>query len=289
MPKKRSEIWNHFTSEDNRAAKCGYCHKILSLVGGSTGNLMRHLRLKHPDLDIQFGQGIILEQQQLESGSLSPKAEISIAEILISKLGSCSSTTFDLDVGENTKNYCKPWSLQYSMSNSEGERKKVGDDSDVVECMSSQQSQDVKASHHSQVSSLRKRKLESTSGKDTTSVRTSMAYEDLVKLVCSNSKGNSTDDNFDLVGRNVAMKLRTMEATQKAIAERLIGEILFQGQMEMLAINTTITTPNTNNMTTSTPLRSIVINAASSLQARRETPDPQKTTYIITPHDNSES
>ncbi|XP_046396529.1 uncharacterized protein LOC124163580 isoform X2 [Ischnura elegans] len=244
MPKKRSEIWNHFTSEDNRAAKCGYCHKILSLVGGSTGNLMRHLRLKHPDLDIQFGQGIILEQQQLESGSLSPKAEISIA---------------------------------------------VGDDSDVVECMSSQQSQDVKASHHSQVSSLRKRKLESTSGKDTTSVRTSMAYEDLVKLVCSNSKGNSTDDNFDLVGRNVAMKLRTMEATQKAIAERLIGEILFQGQMEMLAINTTITTPNTNNMTTSTPLRSIVINAASSLQARRETPDPQKTTYIITPHDNSES
>ncbi|XP_071450961.1 uncharacterized protein [Hetaerina americana] len=180
-----------------------------------------------------------------------------------------------------------PSGIEYIIEASE--HKQMGDEN-VVECITSQ-SHETKPSLQAALSAVQKRKLVGSSPeRESSSAKTSVAYEDLVKIVCSNSRqGCSGDDNFDLVGKNVAMKLRNMESTQKAIAERLIGEILFQGQMEMLAVNTTITTPNTNNMTTTTPLRSIVINAASALQARRDAQESTKTTYIIAPHESAES
>ncbi|XP_073973000.1 E3 SUMO-protein ligase ZBED1-like [Rhodnius prolixus] len=47
MP-KRSEIWNHFNSIDSVKAKCRYCHEIVSFTSGSTSNLFRHMKRKHP-------------------------------------------------------------------------------------------------------------------------------------------------------------------------------------------------------------------------------------------------
>lgn len=50
MPKSRktSEIWNHFSEQGNEKAECNYCKTKLSVLKGSTGNLTRHMRLKHP-------------------------------------------------------------------------------------------------------------------------------------------------------------------------------------------------------------------------------------------------
>lgn len=40
-------------------------------------------------------------------------------------------------------------------------------------------------------------------------------------------------EECNIIGNLVAVKLRSMEKGQKLIAEKLISEILFQGQMEM--------------------------------------------------------
>lgn len=45
---------------------------------------------------------------------------------------------------------------------------------------------------------------------------------------------NSTaEQECNIIGNLVAVKLRSMQKEQKLIAEKLISEILFQGQMEM--------------------------------------------------------
>lgn len=47
-PRKRSEIWNHFTDLQKSKAKSGYCNKILSITSGSFGNLSHHIKIVHP-------------------------------------------------------------------------------------------------------------------------------------------------------------------------------------------------------------------------------------------------
>lgn len=38
-PCKKSDMWNHFSEVENNKSKRGYCNKILSIAGGSFGNL----------------------------------------------------------------------------------------------------------------------------------------------------------------------------------------------------------------------------------------------------------
>lgn len=53
MPKESSELWYHFNKKEANRAECSYCKSILSLAGGSTGNLRRHLKNKHPTIPIE--------------------------------------------------------------------------------------------------------------------------------------------------------------------------------------------------------------------------------------------
>ncbi|CAI6358589.1 unnamed protein product [Macrosiphum euphorbiae] len=47
-PRKRSDIWNHFTELEDSKAKCRYCSNKYSVAGGYFGNLRRHLKIVHP-------------------------------------------------------------------------------------------------------------------------------------------------------------------------------------------------------------------------------------------------
>lgn len=38
--------------ERDERAKCNFCHVLISFKGGSTGNLLRHLKTKHTDIDL---------------------------------------------------------------------------------------------------------------------------------------------------------------------------------------------------------------------------------------------
>lgn len=51
--KKRSAIWDHFDQIVNKKAKCKYCLVLLSVGPGCGGNLLRHLKTKHPTIPLE--------------------------------------------------------------------------------------------------------------------------------------------------------------------------------------------------------------------------------------------
>lgn len=55
VSKKTSAVWHHFVAVDNgRCARCKQCGKTVFInASGSTGNLFRHMKLKHPSLTIE--------------------------------------------------------------------------------------------------------------------------------------------------------------------------------------------------------------------------------------------
>lgn len=54
---KRSEIWLHFSEYAPHKAKCCYCGDIISVSGGSTGNLTRHMKRKHCMIPLNRSRG----------------------------------------------------------------------------------------------------------------------------------------------------------------------------------------------------------------------------------------
>lgn len=52
MAPKKSHIWSFFTVIDDNKAKCNSCSAIQSTKSGSTGNLLRHCRNKHPSIPL---------------------------------------------------------------------------------------------------------------------------------------------------------------------------------------------------------------------------------------------
>ncbi|XP_072389728.1 uncharacterized protein [Diabrotica undecimpunctata] len=48
------------------------------------------------------------------------------------------------------------------------------------------------------------------------------------------------EDEFDVFGKNVSNKLRTMTAQQQILAQKLINDVIFCGQMEQLSLNSQI-------------------------------------------------
>lgn len=53
MAPQRSDIWFHFeVITDKVSAKCQYCKQVLSTKNGSMGNLNRHMKTKHPTINI---------------------------------------------------------------------------------------------------------------------------------------------------------------------------------------------------------------------------------------------
>lgn len=56
LNKKRSFVWYHFTPLENSQAKCNICSEKKCFTGGSTGNLLRHLKTKHPTVPLEKSQ-----------------------------------------------------------------------------------------------------------------------------------------------------------------------------------------------------------------------------------------
>ncbi|CAH2103657.1 unnamed protein product [Euphydryas editha] len=48
------------------------------------------------------------------------------------------------------------------------------------------------------------------------------------------------DDEFDIFGKNVIMKLRTMTKEQKMLSEKVINDVIFYGQTQRLSINSEV-------------------------------------------------
>lgn len=63
---KKSPIWVHFSELGGEKAKCNLCQNVYSYKGGTTGNLRKHLRTKHPTLVIEE---TVVEKRQWETAS----------------------------------------------------------------------------------------------------------------------------------------------------------------------------------------------------------------------------
>lgn len=48
-----STLWNHFIKKESTRGECKYCKKMISFARGSTGNLKRHLRNRHPMVSLE--------------------------------------------------------------------------------------------------------------------------------------------------------------------------------------------------------------------------------------------
>jgi len=78
--RKRSEMWNYFESLQNFKAKCNFCSQIVSVIGGSTGNLSRHMRTKH--VGIKSVERVNLELVNVQEKTVQPEnSAIVTAEI----------------------------------------------------------------------------------------------------------------------------------------------------------------------------------------------------------------
>ncbi|CAG5046036.1 unnamed protein product [Parnassius apollo] len=75
--RKRSALWNHFSELTDNKAKCGYCAQTLSIPNKSIGNLSRHMRLKHPTIQIQLSRQQNTIQQQSSTSILDPVPSMS--------------------------------------------------------------------------------------------------------------------------------------------------------------------------------------------------------------------
>lgn len=54
FPKKTSAAWQHFVEvEDGKNARCNHCGKTVVITNGSTGNMFRHIKLRHPSLTVE--------------------------------------------------------------------------------------------------------------------------------------------------------------------------------------------------------------------------------------------
>jgi len=55
ISRKLSNIWLHFSPQSGGKARCDICKVLLSYSGGTTSNLVKHIKAKHPSVvdDIQ--------------------------------------------------------------------------------------------------------------------------------------------------------------------------------------------------------------------------------------------
>lgn len=66
---------------------------------------------------------------------------------------------------------------------------------------------------------------------------TATAYTTTATAASTPLSNQRTEDEYDAIGVNVACKLRVMTTHQRIIAEKLISDVLFNGQLDNLSVN----------------------------------------------------
>lgn len=126
-----------------------------------------------------------------------------------------------------------------NLSNTNTVAEKINSSEQMTECNRDKQV----SSRHKYIKTNRKRSLsgssqlsddnEVSSGKCRADI-SNIDFERLFSLALNNSN-NQMDDHFTNFGKIIAHKLRTMENSQAIYAEKIIADVLYQGQMKMLS------------------------------------------------------
>ncbi|KAJ4940762.1 hypothetical protein JOQ06_027054 [Pogonophryne albipinna] len=84
--RKRSDIWMHFVGVNQAQARCQYCKNLISVHGGSTSNMRRHLKTKHPT-------ALLADTQQTTTGTAEAAATTSATASTSTDSGVASTST----------------------------------------------------------------------------------------------------------------------------------------------------------------------------------------------------
>ena len=95
--------------------------------------------------------------------------------------------------------------------------------------------------------------------------------ENVLTLIGERITSSRPEDEFDIVGKNVATKLRKMTADMQLLAEKLITDVLFQGLSGKL-------TTNTELKDSSTPYPLTYVSSLTPLQMSLQDGQPQQQT-----------
>lgn len=95
--------------------------------------------------------------------------------------------------------------------------------------------------------------------------------ENVLTLIGERITSSRPEDEFDIVGKNVAMKLRKMTADMQLLAEKLINDVLFAGISGKL-------TTNMELKDSSTPYPLTYVSSLTPLQSIQEEGPQQQTT-----------
>nr|CAH7748444.1 unnamed protein product [Callosobruchus chinensis] len=89
---RRSSIWEYFTKlSDEAKAKCNICAVILSLNGAATSNITRHMKLKHPTINLSESRKRKLSVTEEEEQTEKP-INASIKEVILNKQNNINSS-----------------------------------------------------------------------------------------------------------------------------------------------------------------------------------------------------
>jgi len=118
LPRKSSEVWKYMTKASNKTVKCELCFKKLALSKNqSSGNLIRHLRKKHPE---EFPT--VEEEEKRESHYPKRKASSFLIESYFLKESDTNSKCTLCDsLVDDTELECK---LNHLVENHSEEKKK---------------------------------------------------------------------------------------------------------------------------------------------------------------------
>uniref|UniRef100_A0A182THK3 BED-type domain-containing protein n=1 Tax=Anopheles melas TaxID=34690 RepID=A0A182THK3_9DIPT len=247
-------VWEHFIKQPEEKAKCVYCYSVLGCPKNVVGNLIRHLKSRHPSLVLEQerGQEALYEevsrtQYHAESIEDSLGTSTSMQELELELDADLFSTEVHPIDGTNL-----PSSVKIELVHPDTESCPDDADQEVIEeeiINESQQdveinceemdasSQYVGHVHHPE-ETLSSQTMEESI------VRTSTLQGDSKELELNESPRRQ--DNFFSIGMkdismktaiyatNVAMELECLPLRQRIFAQKLIADVMFHAKLENL-------------------------------------------------------
>uniref|UniRef100_A0A182X0L2 BED-type domain-containing protein n=1 Tax=Anopheles quadriannulatus TaxID=34691 RepID=A0A182X0L2_ANOQN len=248
-------VWEHFIKQPEEKAKCVYCYSVLGCPKNVVGNLIRHLKSRHPSLVLEQerGQEALFEevsrtQYHAESIEDSLGTSTSLQELELELDADLFSAEVHQIDGTNL-----PSSVKIELVHPDTESCPDDADQEVIEeeiINESQQDvqeincEDMDASSQYEEHVHHPDETLSSQTMEESIVRTSTLQGESKELELSESPRRQ--DNFFSIGMkdismktaiyatNVAMELECLPLRQRIFAQKLIADVMFHAKLDNL-------------------------------------------------------
>ncbi|XP_050078172.1 uncharacterized protein LOC126565078 [Anopheles maculipalpis] len=254
MQQQEHYVWNHFQKESGGKAKCTYCQTQLSCPNNVVSNLIRHMKAKHPLIQLDNhqleyihpdGNRTFLPPQSMDDEIKETfKASASLQESEELDMES-SLNGIELIAHDEGSDSVK---IEYELSDPDGTL--LEDDQEVIEEFvhdsDSYQNVDIESIEtNSQIleGSYTEPNQETDQAPQETPIDTSH-HDTRTQSQLMPSSGNVSQNclygvqNIDVktaaYATSIALELDSVQARQRIIAEKLIADVLFNAKLDNL-------------------------------------------------------